>query len=114
MASKNETRAAILELAAEIGVPAPDVGAIDKLEPLEALLKELQDKKVTANASAAEPEAQAEESLVTVYEVAAGKSLTSLSGTKSAGDEVSARDFADGQKAIDGWVAQGFVTKSAR
>jgi hypothetical protein len=114
MASKSDTRAAVAT-SAETGVAAPDVEAIDKVELPESLLEELQDKKAAASAgTVAAPEGSAIKPLVTVYEVAAGKSLTSLSGTKKAGAEVTARDFSGGEATLAHWVKSGFVTKSER
>jgi hypothetical protein len=126
MASKAETRAAIVSLAKELNVTTPDLDAIDKLEPLEALLKELQDKKAAAAGgpppapaappaspppSASEPEAP-KVLVATTYTVEESKSVTTLRGTIGALEPVWAQDFKGGQKDLDHWVAEGFVKKT--
>jgi hypothetical protein len=136
MASKAETRATILSLAKELDVTVPDVEQIDKLEPLEALLKELQDKKAALSPQvgtsiAAVPTAAATPAVgapppaptlaklpekrkvvATTYVVAEGKSVTTLRDEIGALEHIWPSDFGGGQKDLDHWVANGFVTKT--
>lgn len=115
MPSKAETRAAIAALASELGVTTPDLEAIDRLEPLEALLVELQAQKAASAASAppiqpvATPAALADLS----YEVAPGKTLTTLRGKRFGGAPVTARDFPGGESTLKSWVEKGFVVASS-
>jgi len=113
MASKADTRAAIAALAQSLNVETPDLEAIDKLEPLEQLLRELQETKA-AEANPPPPDESGAPSPARRYQVASGRSVTATKRGEQLGalKTVRARDFARGQDELDELVAGGYVTST--
>lgn len=137
MASKSETRAAIINLSKELGKELPaGLDQIDKLDQLQPLLDALEAEKLgRANSSVgddgvtssivagagvggpppAPTETEQQEELpiiATTYAVNEGKQVTTKRGAIGALEQLWPSDFAGGQKDLDHWVSNGFVTKT--
>lgn len=108
MASNKDIITAINGLSVEIGIEV-DTNEM-KNEDLADLLSDMKAKKRDAELKTqADGEKKAKKKTGPV--IAKGKSLTSMTGIKVAGDPVTADDFKGGKETFDSLVRKGYIKK---
>ena len=108
MASNKELIAAINVLSVELEIPVETTEMTN--EALGELLSDMKAKKKDADLDTqADGKAQAKKKKGPV--IAEGKSLTSLTGIKVAGESVSPDDFKGGKETFNSLAAKGYIKK---